>query len=124
MRQVLYLLSAVQLFLGAFLLIAPGTFVDKLAPYGSGADHHFLRDLGTFYVAMGIALLLAVDRRSWRRPVLFLVTIQYALHTINHLIDIGHTDPGWLGPFNFIALLLLTVLTGWVLAEAARMARR
>ena len=124
MQQALYLLAAVQLFLGAFLVIAPGTFVDKLAPYGSGADHHFLRDLGTFYLAMGAALALAVRRRSWRRPVLFLVTLQYALHTINHLIDIGNTDPGWLGPFNFFSLLLLTLLTGWVLAGAARLAQR
>jgi hypothetical protein len=123
-RQALYILAAVQLFLGAFLVIAPGTFLDKLAPYGSGADHHFLRDLGTFYLAMGAALLLAVQRRSWRRPVLFLVTIQYALHTLNHLVDIGRTDPGWLGPFNFIALLLLTLFTGWVLAGTARLARR
>jgi len=30
MRQVLYLLAGVQLFLGAFLVIAPGTFVDLL----------------------------------------------------------------------------------------------
>jgi UPF0716 family protein affecting phage T7 exclusion len=124
MRQALYLLAAVQLFLGAFLVIAPGTFVDKLAPYGSGADDHFLRDVGTFYLAMGTALLLAVQRPSWRRPVLFLVTLQYALHTINHLIDIGDTDPGWLGPFNFLSLLLLTLVTGWVLAGAARLAQR
>jgi hypothetical protein len=123
MRQALLLLAAVQLFLGAFLVIAPGTFVDKLAPYGSGAEDHFLRDVGTFYLAMGAALMLAVRRPSWRVPVLFLVTIQYALHTINHLIDIGGTDPGWLGPFNFFSLLLLTVIAGWVLAGAARLAR-
>jgi hypothetical protein len=124
MRQALFLLAGVQLFLGLFLVIAPGTFVDKLANYGSGADDHFLRDVGTFYLAMGAALQLAVRRPSWRVPVLFLVTLQYALHTINHLIDIGNTDPGWLGPFNFLSLLLLTVVTGWVLGGAARLAHR
>jgi hypothetical protein len=124
MRQALFLLAAVQLFLGAFLVIAPGTFVDKLASYGSGADDHFLRDVGTFYLAVGEALLLAVRRPSWRVPVLFLVALQYALHTVNHLIDIGDTDPGWHGPFNFFSLLLLTVVTGWVLAGAARLGSR
>jgi hypothetical protein len=124
MRQALLLLAAVQLLLGAFLVIAPATFADKLAPYGSGADDHFLRDLGTFYLAMGTALLLAVRRASWRVPVLFLVTLQYAIHTVNHLIDIGNTDPGWLGPFNFFSLLLLTVVTGWVLGGAARLGHR
>jgi hypothetical protein len=124
MRQALFLLAAVQLLLGAFLVIAPGTFVDKLANYGSGADDHFLRDLGTFYLAVGAALLLAVRRPSWRVPVLFLVALQYALHTINHLVDIGDTDPGWLGPFNFFSLLLLTIVTGWVLGGAARLGYR
>ena len=124
MRQALFLLAGVQLFLGLFLVIAPGTFEDKLANYGSGADDHFLRDVGTFYLAMGTALLLAVRRPSWRVPVLFLVTLQYALHTVNHLIDIGNTDPGWLGPFNFLSLLLLTVVTGWMLGGAARLGHR
>jgi hypothetical protein len=73
---------------------------------------------------MGAALLLAVRRPSWRVPVLFLVTLQYALHTLNHLVDIGNTDPGWLGPFNFFSLLLLTVVTGWVLGGAARLGHR
>jgi hypothetical protein len=124
MRQALFLLAGVQLFLGLFLVIAPGTFVDKLANYGSGADDHFLRDVGTFYLAMGAALLLAIRRPSWRVPVLFLVTLQYALHTVNHLVDIGNTDPGWLGPFNFLSLLLLTIVTGWVLGGAARLGHR
>jgi hypothetical protein len=123
MRQALVLLAAVQLFLGVFMVIAPGTFVDKVAPFGSGADDHFLRDLGTFQLAIGAALLLAVRRVSWRVPVLFLSTLQGVLHTINHLVDVGDTDPGWLGPFDFVSLMLLTVITGWVLAGAARLAR-
>jgi hypothetical protein len=123
MRQALLLLAGVQLFLGAFLAIAPETFEDAIAPYGGGADSHFLRDIATFYLAVGAALLLAVRRRSWRVPVLFVVAFQYAVHAVNHLIDIADTDPGWLGPFNFASLLLLTLLTGWVLAGAARLER-
>lgn len=123
MRQALVLLAGVQLLLGAFLAIAPETFEDTIAPYGGGADSHFLRDIATFYLAVGAALLLAIRRRSWRVPVLFVVALQYAVHTVNHLIDIGDTDPSWLGPFNFVSLLLLTVLTGWVLAGAARLER-
>ena len=123
LRQALFLLAIVQLLLGAFLVIAPGSFADNIAPFGSGADDHFLRDIGTFYLAMGAALLLAVGRRSWRVPVLFLVALQYGIHTLNHLVDIADTDPGWLGPFNFVSLLLLTLVTGWVLHGAARLAR-
>jgi hypothetical protein len=123
LRQALFLLAIVQLLLGAFLVIAPGPFADNIAPFGSGADDHFLRDIGTFYLAMGAALLLAVGRRSWRVPVLFLVALQYGIHTLNHLVDVADTDPGWLGPFNFVSLLLLTLVTGWVLHGAARLAR-
>jgi hypothetical protein len=122
MRQALVLLAAVQLFLGAFLAIAPGTFADKIAPYGQATDH-FLRDIATFYLAIGAALLLAVARQAWRVPILFLVLIQYVLHSANHLIDIGGTDPGWLAPFNFVSLALITFATGYVLAAAARAAR-
>lgn len=122
-RQALVLLAIAQLGLGVFLLIAPGPFADNIAPFGSGADDHFLRDIGTFYIAMGVALLMAARRVSWRVPVLFLVALQYALHTINHLIDIADTDPAWLGPFNFVSLLALTFIIGWVLHGAARLAR-
>jgi hypothetical protein len=120
LRQALVLLAAVQLLLGAFLVIAPATFVDRIAPYGSGAEDHYLRDIGTFYLAIGAALLLAVRRVSWRVPVLFVVTFQYALHTVNHLVDVGDTDPGWLGPFNFVSLAALTFFAGWMLHGAAR----
>jgi len=122
MRQGLVLLGVIQLVLGVFLAVAPGQFVDTIAPYGDAEDH-FLRDMSTFYLAMGAVLLLAVERVSWRVPVLVLVTLQYAIHSINHLIDIGGTDPGWLGPFNFLSLLFLTFVSGYLLSAAARGAR-
>ena len=122
-RQALLLLGAVSLLIGVFMAIAPGTFVDDVAPFGAGADSHFLRDLATYQLAVGAALLFSIRRVSWRIPVLFLALLQGVLHTINHLIDIGDTDPSWLGPFDFVSLLLLTVITGWVLGGAARLAR-
>ena len=76
-------------------------------------------DLATWYLASGAAVVAAVTRPSWRVPVLFLVAVQYALHSVNHLIDVGETDPGWLGPFNLVALALATVLLVWMLREAA-----
>ena len=55
-------------------------------------------------------------------PVLALALIQYGLHSLNHLIDIGESDPSWLGPANFASLLLTALLLGWMLrgeSEAA-----
>jgi hypothetical protein len=123
MRQALFLLAGVSLLIGLFQAIAPGTFVDKIAPFGSGADDHFLRDLATYQLAVGAGLLLAVRRVSWRIPILFLSLLQGVLHSVNHLVDVADTDPSWLGPFDFVSLLLLTLITGWVLAGAARLAR-
>jgi hypothetical protein len=112
------ILGATQLLIGAWLVIDPDSFVDEIAAFGP-ADHHFLRDLGTFQAGIGIALLAAVGRPSWRVPVLFAALAQSGLHTINHLFDIGGTDPGWQGPVNFVALLLLTGAFGYLMQEAA-----
>jgi hypothetical protein len=112
------ILGATQLLIGAWLVIDPDSFVDEIAAFGP-ADHHFLRDLGTFQAGIGIALLAAVGRPSWRVPVLFAALAQSGLHTINHLFDIGGTDPGWQGPVNFVALLLLTGAFAYLMQEAA-----
>ena len=118
MRLALTVLGVTQLLIGAWLAIDPDSFVDEIAPYGP-ADHHFLRDLATFQAGIGIALLAAVGRPGWRVPVLFAAFAQSALHTINHVFDIGGTDPGWLGPVNFVSLLLLTGAFAFLMQEAA-----
>jgi hypothetical protein len=118
MRSALAILGATQLLIGAWLAIDPESFVDEIAAFGP-ADHHFLRDLATFQAGIGIALLAAVGRPSWRVPVLFAAFAQSGLHTINHLFDIGGTDPGWQGPVNFASLLLLTGAFAYLMQEAA-----
>ena len=118
MRQGLAILGVVQLVIGAWLAIDPASFVDKVAPFGT-IDDHFLRDIATFQLATGVALLMAVGRPAWRVPVLFFAVVQGVLHTINHLIDIGDTDPSWQGPFNFVSLLIQTALFAYLLREAA-----
>jgi len=55
--------------------------------------------------------------------VLTLALVQYGLHSVNHLIDIGDSHPGWLGPANFVSLLLTTVLLGWMLTREREQAR-
>lgn len=122
MRLALTVLGLTQLAIGLWLAIAPDSFVDEIAAYGP-ADDHFLRDLATFQTGIGIALLAAVGRPGWRVPVLFAALAQSALHTINHLFDIGATDPGWQGPVNFVALLLLTGAYAFLMQEAPTVSR-
>jgi len=53
--------------------------------------------------------------------VLFAALAQSALHTINHLFGIGDTDPGWLGPANFVALVLLTGAYAYLIQESSKL---
>ena len=121
-RTALLALGLTQLGLGAFMALAPGTFFDTIADYGTRNDH-YLRDLATSYLALGVVLMVASDRRSWRAPVLAFAVIQYGLHTLNHLLDIGDADPGWIGPFNFVSLAVFTALFVYVLRAQAQLRR-
>jgi hypothetical protein len=117
MRVALAVLGVTQIAVGAWLAIGPDSFVDEIAGFGP-ADHHFLRDIASFQAGIGIALLAAIARPSWRVPVLFAAFVQSGLHTVNHLFDIGGTDPGWQGPVNFVSLLLLTGAYAFLMQEA------
>jgi hypothetical protein len=109
----------VQIVLGLALWLTPGTFFEEVGPYGVRNDH-YMGDLATFYLALGAGSLMAVVRSAWRVPVLAVALVQYALHSVNHLIDVGDADPGWLGPANLIALAATTALLGWMLRVAMR----
>lgn len=114
MRALLSAFGSVQVLTGAGLWLTPGFFHDEIGPYGARNDH-YMGDLATWYLALGAATFVAVRHTGWRVPVLALAFIQYALHSFNHLIDVGEADPGWLGPANLVSLLLATLLLGWML---------
>lgn len=91
--------GALQIALGAWQFAAPGQFFATIGGFGP-ENAHYLRDVSTIYLAMGVALVVAAYRRDWRVPVLALATMQYAVHAVNHLIDVRAADPGWVGPFD------------------------
>jgi hypothetical protein len=121
MRALLIAFAAVQIVLGALLWLTPGFFHEQIGPYGPRNDH-YMGDLATWYLALGAAAFIAVRRTSWRVPVLAIALIQAALHTFNHVIDIGEADPSWLGPVNAILLALTVVLLAWMLRHEGRVA--
>jgi hypothetical protein len=114
MKTLLAAFGAGQLVLGLLLWITPGFFFDEIGPYGVRNDH-YMGDLATWYLALGTVTLLSLRRVSWRVPVLALAFIQYALHSVNHLIDVGDAHPEWLGPANLVSLTLTAVLLAWML---------
>jgi hypothetical protein len=122
MRILLLVFAVGQLVLGALLWLTPGFFFDEIGPYGTRNDH-YMGDLATWYLALGGVALVAVRNASWRLPVLVLAFIQYALHSFNHLLDVGEADPEWLGPANLASLVLTCVLLGWMVNTEREVAR-
>jgi hypothetical protein len=114
LRPLLALLGVYHLLLGVAMVAAPRTFFDDVATYGAFNDH-YIRDVATFYLALGAVLLVAVAKTSWQTPLLAFAALQYALHVFNHLWDISDTDPGWLGPANAAALALIAAVLLWLL---------
>ena len=96
-------LGVVQVGLGLWMALAPRSFFDSIGGFGSYNDH-YLRDVSTFYLALGIGLIVASRRPSRRVPVLGVALLQYAFHVVNHVVDVGDADPSWAGPFDVISL--------------------
>jgi hypothetical protein len=113
LRNLIALLALVQLAAGCWIAFATESFGETIASF-DGFNTHDLRDFATFYLALGLGLLVAAARPVWRLPLLALATLEYALHTINHAVDAGKSDPGWLGPVELVALLLTTLLFAWL----------
>ncbi len=113
------LLGAAHLALGVLMASAPGVFFEEIGPYGARNDH-YTRDASTFYLAMSAVAFVGWKRHSWRLPVAVFFFIQYALHSVNHLIDVGEASPKALGPVNLVSL----VLTAGLLIYMVRTAKR
>ena len=118
-RPALLAFGAYHLGLGIWMVLGPRSFYEKVAPYGSFSDH-FVRDLATFYLALGAVQLVAAARRRWQLPVIAFTAIQYALHALNHLWDIGDTHPRSKGVVNFVVIALLAAGSWWLLRAAAQ----
>jgi hypothetical protein len=105
--------------LGLFMAIAPHAFFTAVGPFGARNDH-YVRDVATYNLAFGAGFAAALRLPSWRLPVLAIATIQFALHSANHLADIGAAHPAWIGYFDFASLAAATALLAWLWRGAAR----
>jgi hypothetical protein len=111
--------AAYQFAVAALMVVAPHTFFTDVGPFGVQNDH-YLRDTATYNAAFGTALTVAYWRAEWRTPVLCCLALQFALHSINHLADIGSAHSSWLGPADFISLSLATAVLVWLARESMR----
>ena len=112
-------LAAYELVLGLWMLVAPRSFYDAVGPFGPYNDH-YVRDTATWQLAFGVALAIAVRQASWRVPLLAFAVVQFALHAVNHVVDAGEADPGWVGVFDAVSLSVATVMLAGLLTAARR----
>ena len=118
----LVVLGASQLAVGIWMVVSPSTFF-SFAGFGARNDH-FIRDVATLYLALGVVLLVSARRPSWRVPVLTFAVVQYGLHLVNHLADVGEGHPGWVGPVNAAGVALgLAAFAAVLLASLRSRAR-
>lgn len=111
------LFAVLHIGLGLFMAVSPHGFYTAVGPF-EAFNQHYIRDVSTFYAALGFGLAVAWRRPSWRVPALAMTTVQYALHSVNHLLDIGKAHPAWIGYFDFFSLAAATLLLAWLLRAA------
>ena len=116
-RVVLLLVAPGQLLPGLLAFVAPGAFYDALAGYPP-ENAHFIRDLGSWQIGLGLLALLAANRPALHVPALAALAVQFTLHTVSHLIDLGASEPAWQGPFALATQALgAVVLTALLIKE-------
>jgi hypothetical protein len=108
---------------GLVMLVAPRWFYESIATFQPRNDH-FIRDYATIHVALGVALVAAARRPAWRGAVLLVAVLQFALHTANHVYDLGYPEEGWVGPVTtgLLAASLAVLIAVALLAARPRRA--
>jgi hypothetical protein len=114
--------ALVNLSLALFMAVSPHAFYTAVGPF-EAFNPHYIRDVSTFYAAIGLAMLVAIRRPSWRVPVLAVATLQYGFHSLNHLLDVTKAHPAWLGWFDLLSLAAATGMLAWLWRAAAIQAR-
>jgi predicted anti-sigma-YlaC factor YlaD len=115
---VLIAFGVYSLFIGIFMMVAPGTFHDTLGAFGTRNDHYTF-DNATFEVPLGLMLLAAVRWPNWRVPALAFAALHWGLHALSHIIDTHHRDGTAVGLLEFAGLVIGTALLTIALRQSA-----
>ena len=99
---------------GVWMLADPAHWYATLpaaVPDFGPLNEHFVRDIGSTFAMLGLALVWGAAQRGVRLPVLVLVTLFNALHALVHVWD---TSRGLVGPehwgIDFPAVYLPTIV--------------
>jgi hypothetical protein len=120
LQVVLGLIGVLNVAAGGLALIAPDTFFDQIGKYGV-ENSHYVGDVGSFVLAYGVAVLVAIRVPSWRVPVLGMGAVWYGLHALNHAFDAGEARSQARGWFDTIYIALTAVLLAYLALVSARL---
>ena len=87
---VLGFFAAGNLLNAAWMLASPRHWYENLpanVPASGPLNEHFVRDIGSIYLLIGVALAAGVVRRSLRLPAMLLASAFYVLHALVHVYD-------------------------------------
>lgn len=107
LRPVAVLLGVLTIANGAWALVDPQSFYEKLATYPP-YNRHLFHDIGAFTIGLGAAVLLAFIIRDALLLGLSTLAVASAFHAFSHVIDrdLGGrtTDPLGLGLFALVVI--------------------
>lgn len=101
---------------GLWAFVSPRGFYDALAVF-EPFNHHFIRDIGSMEMGIGIAAIVAARRAGGLVVGLTALAAFQVLHVLSHVID---RDDGGRPAFDIAALGLAAALTVGALVFAAR----
>jgi hypothetical protein len=103
----LVVFGAYSVLVGLFMMLAPGAFFDTLGTFGIRNDHYIF-DNATFELPLGLLLLAAARRTSWRVPALAFAALHWGLHALSHILDTHHGAGDWIGVLEAAGLVVST----------------
>ena len=113
LRIAIAVIAAVNLAIGLFAAIAPGSFYEEIGTYGA-ENGHYVGDVAAFYLAAGIGLVVAVSRPAWRVPMLTLVAVWWGIHALNHLGDVNEASSDGKGITDTILIAAGSAAIGYL----------
>jgi hypothetical protein len=120
LKAVLAFVAIYHVAIGLLALIAPDTFFEQIGHYGI-ENSHYVGDVGSFMLAFGVAVGIAVVRPSWRAPILWLGALWYGFHAINHAFDTGEAKSEARGWGDTLLIAFGAVASAWLARVSERL---
>lgn len=95
--------------LGLWAAVHAESFGGTVADFGPRNDH-LVHDYAAASVAIGLGLLVAAYRRSWRVPVLSVAALWNGFHAVSHIVDHDEASTATLGTGVVILLVGATAV--------------